>query len=141
MGAAFEIVLAAADPRQPIQHGADMRRLAAVAGAGQRDFPVPEIERLRRPGLDKGQRLDRLDRRARIDGRFDVAGGHHHLALGIDHGDGCQVPAFDHGASGDLDDRRAGGLSAGGVPQAPCKLAVGAMAFVLGHRRDSGPSG
>src|SRR3954447_2581955 len=45
----------------------NMRRLAAMTGAGEREFLVAEAITIRRTAFDQWQRLQRLNRRARID--------------------------------------------------------------------------
>ena len=108
MGAAFQVALG--QPRflkHALRHQ-HMGRLAAMGGAGERDLARREAERIGRAGFDQRQRLERLDRRARIDRVLDMAGRRQHVARGIDHRKGAAVPAFDRGAAGDFDKDRVG---------------------------------
>ena len=65
MRAAGQRVRGDADPAEPAAHAGHVHRLAAVRGAGQRELGLGQPEAARGPALQQGQRLQRLDRRAR----------------------------------------------------------------------------
>ena len=109
MGAAFEIGFAKAHAPQPRGDGIDVGALAIVGGAGERDLVSTHGERVGGPGLQERKRLQRLDGRARIDCAIDVAPGGHHAPPGIHDGGGTPMGAFDHVASGELDEDGVGG--------------------------------
>jgi len=104
VAAAFQVVDRAADAPQPAGHQLDMARLAAVAGRGQRDLLVAEPEARRGTGLDQRQRLQWLDRRARIDRLLEIAAVDRDPPGDLGHGDRHLVPALDVAAAGHLDD-------------------------------------
>ena len=80
--------------RQHALDAGDMRRLAAMRCAGERQLFVAEAITVGRPALDKRNRLQRLDRRARKDPRCDIANGQHAAAFGITHRHGAAVTAL-----------------------------------------------
>lgn len=91
------------------QHGLrqfDMRGLAGMRGAGQRQFAVAEAIGIGRTAFDQWQRLDRLHRRARKHRARRLADFEQRLALGIEHGDRAAMGAFDHRAAQNLDQNR-----------------------------------
>ena len=65
MRAAFERRLVQPALASIARRQLDMRRLARMRGAGQRQFLVAEAVGIGRAAFDQRQRLDRLDRRAR----------------------------------------------------------------------------
>ena len=90
----------------------DMRLLARMRGAGERDLLVAEAEAVGGAALDQRQGLQRLDRRTRIDGPVDVAEGEHHPPVRVDHGARPAMGGFDPLAAQDFDDDRIGHRSA-----------------------------
>jgi hypothetical protein len=84
-----------------------------VAGAGQRQFGLGDVEGIGGAAFDQGNGLQRLDGGAGVDRALVVAGGQHHLALGIDHGQGGAVAAFHLRAAGHFDKQRIDGVSVG----------------------------
>ena len=83
-----------------------MAGLAAVRGAGQRQFLQAEAVAVGGAAFDQRQRLQRLDRRARKDRPLDVAQRQHARAVGVDHRDRAGMPALDQRAAQDLDQNR-----------------------------------
>ena len=81
MRPAFQRILVQPGARQHRRRKLDMRRLAPVRCAGERQFPVAEAERIRRAALHQRQRLDRLHRRARKHRLRDVADLEQQLAV------------------------------------------------------------
>ena len=83
-----------ADFRQhPLDPG-NMRRLAAMRSAGERQRLVVETITVSRALLDQCYCLERLDRRARKDGRGDIANGKHAVAFGIADRHGAAMAAL-----------------------------------------------
>ena len=106
MRAAFEIGLAPPRFGQHRRGRRDMARLAAVRGAGERQFGIAEAVAVGGAALDQRQGLQRLDGGARKDAPADVADRRPPLAAGIDHGDGAAMEALDQRAAGDFDEDR-----------------------------------
>ena len=109
--AAFERAAVEPGARQHAARDLDMRRLAAMAGAGQRQFLVAEAVVVGRAALDQRQRLDRLHGRARIDRLRHVAERQHGRAVGIDHRDRAVMAALHQRAAHHLDQYRITHLS------------------------------
>ena len=80
--------------RQHALDTGDVRRLAAMRGAGERQLLVAKAVAVGRALLDQRQRLQCLDRRARKYRRSHVADGKHVAALRIGHRDGAAVSAL-----------------------------------------------
>ena len=95
-----------AGPSQHARRSGDMSGLAAMGCAGQREFVFGEAEAIRRARLDQRQCLQRLHRRARIDGSRDVAEREHALPIGIDNRDGALMAALDESAAHDFNENR-----------------------------------
>ena len=94
-------------PQHALDAG-DMRRLAAVRRAGERELLVAEAVAVGAARLDQHQRLQRLDGRARKDRRRDVAERQHGRAVGVDHRHGAAVAALDQVAARHFDQDRIG---------------------------------
>ena len=75
--AAFERRAVEPGARQHAARDRDMRRLAAMTGAGKREFLVAEAVAVGRAALDQRQRLQRLHGRARKHRRRDIAEREH----------------------------------------------------------------
>src|SRR3546814_7007697 len=73
--AAFQIGDREPDAGEPGGHGVDVTRLAAVAGAGQRQLRLAQLESVGAAALDEGDGLQRLDGGAGIDRAVGIAGG------------------------------------------------------------------
>ncbi len=101
--AAFEIAFAQAGLLQHAPRGRDMLGLAIMRRAGQRDLGVRETEFIGRAAFDHHQGLHRLDRGARKAWQIDIAHRHHDRAVGVGHGKGAVVNAFDAVAAGHFD--------------------------------------
>ena len=86
----------------------DMRRLAAVRRAGERELLVAEAVAVGAARLDQHQRLQRLDGRAGKHRRRDVAERQHGRAVGVDHRHGAAVAALDQVAARHFDQDRIG---------------------------------
>ena len=71
---AGEVGLRAAGGGEDLAHGLDVEVAAAVRRAGQRKMLGGEAELLGHAGADARERLERLGRRARVDGRPGVGG-------------------------------------------------------------------
>jgi hypothetical protein len=99
--AAFERSIEPA--RQHARGGGDMAGLARVRGAGERQLRRSEAIAVGGAAFDQRQRLQRLDRRARIDRALDVALRQHAATVGIDHRHRAAMPAFDQPAAQDFD--------------------------------------
>ena len=95
MGAAFEI--GDAEPEMAEERGdaGDVDVLALMAGAGERQFLVGQVELVDGAGGDHGEGLHRLDGRARKHRAFDVAGGGDDVAPGIGDDEGAAMAVFD----------------------------------------------
>jgi hypothetical protein len=106
MRAALQIIRRQADALQPTLNPCHVLRFSIVGGAGQGDFGVAEGEALSRTGLDQGQRLQGLDRRAWVDGALGVSPRGDDGAGGVSDGDDAAVAAFHHLAAGDFDEYR-----------------------------------
>ena len=87
MRAAFQRAGIEPGARQHAGGGRDMAGLAAMRRAGERELLLGETEAIGGARLDQHQRLQRLDRRARIDRPLDVAERKHASPIGIDHRD------------------------------------------------------
>jgi hypothetical protein len=105
--AAFEIVDREADLAKPGLHRIDVTRLAAMRGTGERDLAVGELVAIGGAGFDQQQSEQRLDRRAAVDRRLEIAPGGDDPAMGIDHRAMHLVPALDQVAAPDIDLDRA----------------------------------
>ena len=106
MGAALVLILLVLGL---FQHGAgdvDMRGLATVGGAGERQLLLTKAKVISRAGLDQRHTLKGLDGRARENGRFDIAGGFEHPALAIHHAESPRVAAFNNAPAGDFGNDR-----------------------------------
>ena len=84
---------------QQTRGGGHVRRLAAVRGAGQRQFSVVQPEGLGRATGHQRQRLQHLAGRAREDRTVDVAQRGHQPAVAIDDGQRATVERFDDAAA------------------------------------------
>jgi hypothetical protein len=81
-----------------------MLRLAAMRGAGERQFLIAEAVARGRARFHKLQRLDRLDRRTREHRVLDIAEREREASASITHGNRAAMPAFDQGAAQHLDE-------------------------------------
>ena len=81
---AFERGLVEIHSRQHPLHMRDVSELGGVRGAAQREFRASPTQRVGRPALDHGQRLDGLDGRAREDGALDLAARHDDGTVRVD---------------------------------------------------------
>ena len=102
MRAAFEIGDAEPDMAEERGHARDVKILALVAGAGERQFLVLEREAVDGARRDHGQRLHRFDRRAREHRPFDIAGRGDDRARRVDDDEGAAMAVLDPVAAGHL---------------------------------------
>ncbi len=98
--------LVQADAVQPGAHGLDVKRLAAVRGAGERELRLAQPEGVGGAGFDQGQRLQHLDGRARVDRVLDIATRPSEPARRIGDGDSAAMAALHQVAARDLDQDR-----------------------------------
>ena len=106
MCAAFERADIEAGAREHPARHLDMRGLAAVGRAGERNLLIAEAVALRRAAFEERQRLQGLHRRARIDRPRHVTKRQHGRAIGIRDGDGPAMAAFDEPTAHHLDKNR-----------------------------------
>ena len=92
----------------PLDDG-DVRRLAVVRCAGDRELLVVEAQAVGGAALDQRDRLQQLDGRARKDRAIDVAERDQPLAVGVEHGDGAAMRRLARVAAHRLDEDRVGG--------------------------------
>ena len=91
---------------QYLLDAANMRRLAAVRSAAQRQLLVAEREFVGGARFHERQRLKRLHRGAGKNRSSYVAGGKNLCATGVDDRDRAAVTAFNQAAADDFDDDR-----------------------------------
>jgi len=90
-----------------------MAHLPRMGCAGERDLVVGQAEPVGGTRLDERQRLDRLHRRAREDGRVDVAERQHDGAVRVDDRDRAAMARFDDVAAHRLDKNGVGHVLSG----------------------------
>ncbi len=95
VGAAFERRRIETEAGEPAPNQVDMEWLAAMRGAGEGDLCLAHREMFGGAALQKGQRLQRLDRRPWKDGAVDFAAGVADGAGGVCHGESDPMPALD----------------------------------------------
>ena len=81
--------------------------LAGVAGRGQGE----QLAVQRQPGAQQADRLERLERRARVERGLDVAGLERHAAVGGQHDDRAVVDALDDAPAHHMGDGDVGGFA------------------------------
>jgi len=106
MRPAGEVIGAQSHACEPTADAAHVIRFAAVGGAGQGQLGVGDGEPLGGAGFDQRQRLQRLDRRTRIDRALDVPPGGDDSPVRADDGGCGAVAAFDGATPRDFDSGR-----------------------------------
>ena len=109
VGAAFEIGDAQPEVAEERGDAGDVELLALVAGTGERQLLVGQMEPVDGAGGDQGERLHRLDRRAREHRPLDVAGRGDDGSLRIDDDEGAAVAVLDPVAADQLGEDGIGG--------------------------------
>ena len=104
IGAAGQRLLAQSERLEPALDQIDVHGLAQVRRAGQGEVALLEAVCPVRPGLDQRDRLNRLERRARIGDHARVAPAVDDLAVGVGHRGDAEVHAFDDRSAPHLGD-------------------------------------
>jgi hypothetical protein len=112
--------------REHVLRGGDMRWLAAVGRARERELIFGEAEAIRCARFDEQQRLQRLYCRARIDWPIDLAELNEDFPIGVGHSRASAVAALNQSTAYDFDKDR---IIAHGLRQVSVSTACVLTAF------------